>query len=307
MTEPRSGDNSAAALQVFDRSLVRQRRGRSDLANYGFLHKHIANEISDRLQAIERVFDNALVLGGRDGNFAQTVTGQSIGHVITTDLAPVAGHRISFVSDEEWLPIAPESFGLVVAGVTLHAVNDLPGALVQVRRALRPDGFFIGTLFGPGTLTELRTALGEAEIETTGGLSPRIAPFTEVRDGGTLLQRAGFALPVTDTDTLTVRYSNFFDLLRDLRGMGEANTLHERRRVPLRRDTLARTAEIYADRFADEDGKLRASFELIYLAGWAPHESQQQPLRPGSARVSLADALRTEELSAGEGTKNEKS
>ncbi len=299
MTEPGARDNSTAP-QVFDRAVVRARRTRSDLSQFGFLHTHVAQEISDRLMAVERRFERALIMGERGGTFSSTEAGQQIPHAFSTDLAASGDVRLSFIADEEYLPIATSTLDLVVAPLTLHATNDLPGALVQIRYALKPDGFFVGTLFGGNTLHELRAVLNEAEIETTGGLSPRIAPFAEVRDAGHLLQRAGFALPVSDTDSLAVRYSSFFDLLRDLRGMGEANALTERRKVPLRRETLARAAEAYADRFSDSDGKLRATFELIYLSGWAPHESQQQPLRPGSAQTSLAEALGTKEQGAGD-------
>jgi SAM-dependent methyltransferase len=214
-------------------------------------------------------------------------------------LAPVpeaADGLLRVVGDPESLPFAAESFDLAVSLLALQHVNDLPGALVQLRRALRPDGLFIGCLLGGRTLTELRQAFAAAESEIEDGISPRIAPFAEVREIGGLLQRAGFALPVTDTETLTVRYPDPFALMRDLRAMGLTNILTERRRTPLRRATLVRAAEIYADRFADPDGRLRASFEILWVSGWAPHESQQKPLRPGSAKARLADALNTSEI-----------
>jgi len=179
-------------------------------------------------------------------------------------------------------------------------VNDLPGALIQIRRALKPDGLFVGCLLGGATLTELRTAFMQAESEIEGGASPRVAPFADVRDLGSLMQRAGFALPVTDSESVTVRYDDPFALMRDLRGMGLTNALVARRRAPLKRAVLMRAAQVYAERFADPDGRLRATFEYIWLSGWSPHESQQKPLRPGSAKMRLADALGTTEHSAGE-------
>jgi SAM-dependent methyltransferase len=182
----------------------------------------------------------------------------------------------------------------------LQFVNDLPGTLIQVRRALKPDGLFLAAMIGGDSLAELREAFAQAEAEVEGGVSPRVAPFADLRDLGALLQRAGFALPVTDVDRLTVRYASPLALMHDLRHMGAGNALSERRRTPLRRATLHRVFEIYAERFADPDGRIRATFEIVWLSGWAPHESQQQPLRPGSAKTRLADALRTQEVSTGE-------
>jgi SAM-dependent methyltransferase len=204
------------------------------------------------------------------------------------------------VTDEERLPFRDASLDLVVSGLALQFVNDLPGALVQIRRALKPDGLFLAALAGGDTLVELRQAFAAAEAEIEGGASPRVAPFADVRAMGALLQRAGFALPVTDVDRVCVRYDSPVRLMHDLRRMGATNVLAERRRNGLRRATLARLVEGYAERFADPDGRVRASFDIIWLSGWAPHPSQQQPLRPGSARARLADALGTREWSAGE-------
>lgn len=197
------------------------------------------------------------------------------------------------VCDEEFLPFRMGSLDLVSSALTLHWVNDLPGTLIQARQALRPDGLFIAALFGGETLKELRESLMQAELECEGGVSPRISPFADVRDLGSLLQRAGFALPVVDADPITVRYETAFHLLRDLKAMGETSALNDRRRVPLRRQTLLRMAEIYQERFADADGRIRATFEFLYATGWAPHESQQKPLKPGSAEVKLEDALKS--------------
>ncbi len=204
------------------------------------------------------------------------------------------------VADAEALPVGAASLDLVVSLLALHAVNDLPGVLVQIRRALRPDGLFVGCLLGGATLTELRQSLTQAEAEIEGGASPHVAPFVAIREAGGLLQRAGFALPVADSDLLTVRYADAFALMRDLRAMGMTNALTDRRRHAMRRATLLRAAQIYSERFADRDGRIRASFELVWLLGWAPHESQQKPLKPGSATARLADALGTIEMK-GEG------
>ena len=214
--------------------------------------------------------------------------------------AHVAGERLPVVADEEALPFRDGSLDLVVSALALQFVNDLPGTLIQIRRALKPDGLLLAALIGGDSLTELRAAFAAAEAEVEGGVSPRVAPFADLRDLGALLQRAGFALPVTDVDRVTVRYASPLALMHDLRRMGAANALVERRRAPLRRATLRRMLEIYAERFADADGRIRATFEIVWLSGWAPHESQQQPLAPGSAKTRLADALRTREIPAGE-------
>jgi SAM-dependent methyltransferase len=206
------------------------------------------------------------------------------------------------IGDDEVLDLAPGSLDLAVSALALQFVNDLPGLLIQLRRALKSDGLLLAALAGGDTLIELRQSFAAAESEMEGGLSPRVAPFADVRDVGALLQRAGFALPVVDSERLTVRYDTVFALMRDLRRMAATNILHDRRRTPLRRSTLLRMAEIYALRFADPDGRLRATFEIVWISGWTPHESQQKPLRPGSAQARLADALGTKEVPAGEKT-----
>ena len=219
---------------------------------------------------------------------------------------PSAGARdgefLRVAADEEALPFADASLDLVVSALALQWVNDLPGTLVQIRRALKPDGLLMAAMLGGDTLIELREAFASAESEIEGGLSPRVAPFADLRELGALMQRAGFALPVVDSDRLTVRYESAFALMRDLRAMGATNVLAERRRAPLRRATLMRMAEIYAERFADADGRVRATFEIVWLSGWSPHESQQKPLKPGSASQRLADALGAKEVPAGEKT-----
>ena len=214
---------------------------------------------------------------------------ESVSALAPSRLAPVA------VASPEALPFRAGSLDLVLSALGLQFVDDLPGAFVQIRRALKPDGLFLAAMLGGDTLTELRQAFAEAEAEVEGGLSPRVAPFADLRDIGGLLQRAGFALPVTDSDIVRVRYANAFALMQDLRRMGLTNALHDRRRTPLRRATLMRTAEIYAERFGDPDGRVPATFEIVWLSGWTPHESQQKPLRPGSARTRLADALGVKE------------
>ena len=201
------------------------------------------------------------------------------------------------VADEECLPFEPASLDLVVSNLSLQFVDDLPGTLVQIRRALAPDGLFLAALLGGSTLHELRDVLAAAEIETTGGLSPRVAPFLDARDLGGLLQRAGFTLPVTDTDRVTARYATLFDLVADLRAMGATNPLVERTRRPTSRALFLRAAALYAERHADADGRLRATFEIVSASGWAPHPDQPKPLKPGSAQMRLADALNTRDIS----------
>ena len=256
------------------------------------------------MQVVKRRFPAALDLG-TPGDALRLVLNASgrVDRVVAAEplsaLRDIQGGPL-VAAGEEALPFAEASFDLVVSALALHWVNDLPGALLQIRRVLKPDGLFLAAMAGGETLTELRQSLAAAESEIESGLSPRVASFVEVRAMGTLLQRAGFALPVTDVDRLTVRYASLAGLFRDLRTMGATNALTDRRRKPLRRSTIARAAEIYAERFADADGRLRATFDLLWISAWAPHESQQQPLKPGSARMRLADALGTKERSAGE-------
>lgn len=294
---------------VFDRAVLAQRRQRAAaLGPATFLIDRVAQELSDRLETVLRRFDLAVDLGtptvavrralaSLDTVATVVAAGPSVDH-------PGARARdhagLPVVADPEALPFRDNSLDLVVSALALQFVDDLPGTLIQVRRTLRPDGLFLAAMLGGDTLTELRQAFATAEVEIEGGISPRVAPFADVREIGSLLQRAGFALPVTDVDRLTVRYDTVFALMRDLRHMGATNPLAERRRVPLRRATLMRMGEIYAERFADPDQRLRATFEVVWMSGWAPHASQQQPLRPGSAKARLADALGTSEMSGGE-------
>ncbi len=298
-------------ILVFDRSAVRahRRRAAAQFGDHDFLFRELALRLVDRLADISRVFPVALDLGARGGVMAETLHGEGVGQArgIATLIAaaPVrafARAPLGMVADEEMLPIAPASCDLVLSNLSLHWVNDLPGALLQIRRSLKPDGLFLAAMLGGETLPELRSALAEAEEAVEGGVSPRVSPFADVRDLGGLLQRAGFALPVTDADTIRVTYADAFGLFRDLRGMGETNAVIERRRTGLRRATLLRAAEIYQARFAGPDGRIPATFQVVTLTGWAPHESQQKPLRPGSAKTRLADALGTTEIATGDKT-----
>ena len=290
---------------IFDRALLRARRRRAAASGpVTFLLDRAADDLADRLAAVLRRFDLALDLGtpGEAVRAALSRLG-SVGTILKSDtIAPGDAARADkfLLADEEALPFGEASLDLVVSALALQFVNDLPGTLVQIRRALKPDGLFLAALIGGETLTELRQSFAAAESEVEGGVSPRVAPFADLRELGALLQRAGFALPVTDVDRLTVRYDSVFGLMRDLRRMGATNALDARRRAPLKRATLLRMAEVYAERFSDGDGRVRATFEIVWLSGWAPHPRQQQPLKPGSAQTRLADVLRTNEISGGE-------
>jgi SAM-dependent methyltransferase len=295
-----------AEHDIFDRALLRKRQDR--VADHGAQHQFllaaVADDLVERLSAIQRVFPIALNLGAHNGLVAEQLRdAHGIELVINSDaserlLQQCAPPRVR--ADEEALPFRDQSLDLVISALALQFVNDLPGTLLQIRRALKPDGLFLGAMVGGNTLTELRGALLEAEDEIEGGASPRVAPFADVRDVGALLQRAEFALPVADSHTITATYTDALALMRDLRGMGATNVLRTRRRAPLRRATLARAIEIYADRFGLPNGRVRATFEIVTMTGWAPDPSQQRPLQPGSAKRSLADALGTKEQSAGD-------
>jgi SAM-dependent methyltransferase len=292
-----------SAPRVFDRLLLRHRRRRARANGAAtFLIDRVAADLGERLSAVVRRFPVALDLGSPTGAVRAVLPGLvdtlvAVG-TAAEELDDHCGPKV--VADEEALPFADASLDLVVSALALQSVNDLPGTLVQVRRALKPDGYLLAALLGGDTLTELRQSFAAAEADIEGGVSPRVAPFVDAREAGALLQRAGFALPVADVDRITVRYGSAFALMADLRRMAATNALVERRRTPLRRATLMRMAETYAARFADADGRVRASFDVVWMAGWAPHPSQQQPLKPGSARARLADALGTREISTGE-------
>jgi SAM-dependent methyltransferase len=288
---------------IFDRDLLRARRVRARaLGPATFLLERAAADLAERLATVLRRFPLALDLGTPRGEVRVALAGlNSIDAIVAASAdRDGLGAPLFVAADEEMLPFRDAAFDLVVSALSLQFVNDLPGTFVQIRRALRPDGLFLAVFMGGDTLTELRQSFAAAETEIEGGLSPRVAPFADLRDVGSLLQRAGFALPVTDSDSITVRYDSVFGLMNDLRRMGATNVLVERTRRPLKRATLLRMAEIYRQRFADADGRVRATFEFLWLTGWAPHPSQQRPLRPGSAQARLAEALGTRELPAGE-------
>lgn len=292
--------------RLFDRRLLRERRARfaHEMPQREFLLAHVATEIAERLSAILRDFPLALDLGAFHGPLGRTVAKlPSVKEMIYAESVPALATlcpRPALVCDEDLLPFKDASLSLVVSGLALHRINDLPGALIQIRRALHPDGLFMAATLGVRSLSELRSALLEAETEMEGGASPHIAPFPDVREYGALLQRAGFALPVADADLLTVAYASPRELMREIRAMGGGNVLASRRKTPLLRSTLQRAEEIYRARHGRPDGKITASFEIVYLTGWAPHASQQKPLPPGSAKTRLADALGTEERPAGD-------
>ncbi|MBK5197823.1 MAG: methyltransferase domain-containing protein [Methyloceanibacter sp.] len=291
---------------LFDRKLLRARRARfaHEIESHQFLLEHVGREIAERVAIMLRPFPLALDLGAYRGLLGRKVAElPSVGEMIYAESAEALAAlcpRPALVCDEDLLPFKDGSLNLVVSGLALHRVNDLPGALIQIRRALAPDGLFMAALLGARSLIELRQTLIEAEAETEGGASPRVAPFADVRDYGALLQRAGFALPVADADVLTVIYASPRDLMREVRALGGGNVLLARSKAPLPRRTLERAEAIYRERHATPDGRVRATFEFVFLSGWAPDPSQQKPLKPGSAAQRLADALRTTEQKAGD-------
>lgn len=294
------------SMTVFDRRVVRLHRDRAAprLADHDFLLREVGARLAERLDVIRRDFPRVLDLGGRSGLMSPLLLGRSgIETIVRSDLSPAMaalGGGLRVAADEEFLPFADGAFDLVVANLSLHWVNDLPGALIQVRRALRPDGLFLAALFGGDTLFELRRSLMEAEMEVTGGVSPRVSPMADLRDAAGLLQRAGFALPVADGDTISVAYSSPLRLIADLRGMGETNAALARLRVPTRREVFRRALERYAELFTEADGTFTATFQVLYMAGWAPDPRvQQQPARRGSAGTRLAEALKTTEIGTG--------
>ena len=276
--------NQTTTPMLFDRALLWRRQQRAArLGPASFLLDRVAEDMQERLAAVMRDFTAAADIW-TPGEGLKTRLRQRLPSLI--HIAPPEA------SQEEMLSLAPGSLDLALSALAFQFVNDLPGVLAQLRRALKPDGLLLAAMIGGDTLTELRQVFAAAEAECEGGLSPRVAPFADLRDVGSLLQRAGLALPVTDVDRIVVRYDNAFALMADLRRMGATNVLLERRRTPTRRGTLLKMAQLYAERFADPDGRIRATFDVVWLSGWAPHESQQKPLRPGSAKVSLAEALK---------------
>ncbi len=300
----------AEATALFDRRAWRLHRERAArCGTVDFLHAEIAERIVDRLDDVGRQFRAVLDLGAHSGALSRALaTRPGVERLVAAD--PAAGFlrtgaalpsaALAVAADPELLPFRAASFDLAVSALALHWVADLPGALVQLRRIVKPDGLLLAALFGGATLGELRVALLEAELAEEGGASPRVSPTASLADAAALLQRAGFAMPVADADTITVTYPDALALMRDLRAMGETNALAARRRTPLRRGTLARAVAIYGERFGLPDGRIPATFEILFLTGWAPDASQPKPLRPGSATHRLADALGAVEVSAGD-------
>ena len=269
---------------LFDRALLARRQRRAlQLGAATFLLDRVAGEMAERLSAVKRDFVSAADIWTPGGGLALRARFNSFARIAL---------ETQEESAQESLPLEPGSLDLALSALAFQSVNDLPGVLAQIRRALKPDGLLLAAMIGGDTLTELRQAFAAAEAECESGVSPRVAPFADLRDIGNLLQRAGLALPVTDVDRVVVRYDNAFALMQDLRRMGATNILVERRRAPTRRATMLRMAQISAERFADADGRIRATFDIVWLSGRAPHESQQQPLSPGSAKVRLEDAVK---------------
>jgi hypothetical protein len=281
--------------RIFDQPLRRTYLGRAAAARPRFYAQTLAAELESRLAFILRDFKTTLLVGPAAGEIRSGLAGtHRLGRIITA--APVPGPGIDLVFEDEASPLAEASLDCVISLFSLNSVNDVPGSLAQFRLALKPDGLFLAGLFAGRTLTELREAWLAAEAELTGGAGLRVAPFADMRDLGSLLQRAGFALPAVDVDVTTVRYKDALTLMREIKALGFQHALAERSRRPMTASLLARAAAFYDVHYADSDGRVRATVETAWLIGWAPHASQQQPLRPGSAKARLADALKAEEV-----------
>lgn len=300
-------------ILIFDRNRVRlnrdraARQSRKDGGHHDFMHDWAVRALMNRLSDVKRDFDLALLIGATGSK--SLLKQQKIGTLIQMDLSAEhlknnAGSHVnlSLQGSEEFLPFAPESLDLVLSPLTLHTVNDLPGALLQIRQTLKADGLFLAAMLGGETLHELRNVMMDAEMNLRGGISPRIAPFADKPQAGALLQRAGFNLPVIDSEIITVTYDNAFRLMQDVRFMGEGNAILKRDTQFAGRDLFTEAARLYHERFSGPDGRINATFEIIFMIGWAPHESQQKPLRPGSATARLADVLGSTEIGAGEST-----
>lgn len=291
----------ADPITIFDRDILKLRRNRAAkrAKDFNFLFAETAERLVDRLDDTTRSFPLAVDIGCHSGEIGSIIGNR--GQIqtlfqcdIAKDYALLArenNHHSSAVIDEEFLPFAPNSLDLVLSNMSLHWVNDLPGMLLQARQALKPDGLFLASMLGGETLKDLREALMAAEAEEEGGVSPRVSPFVDIRDAGALLQRSGFALPVVDSDEIIIDYPDALKLMRDLSGMGESNLIIKRSKKFTHRATLARAASIYRERHANNDGRILAKFQVIYLTGWAPDASQPKALRPGSAKISLVDFL----------------
>ena len=291
-----------STIEVFDRQLLRMRRDRAamGIGDYDFLLRDVADRLSDRLSLIKRDFACVLDVGAHHGLLADLLKSRAgTTDVFASDMSLrfAAQNNVPTVAaDEEFLPFRANCMDAVVSNLSLQWVNDLPGALLQIRQVLKPDGLFLAAVLGGESLRELRDSLMQAELAVTGGASPRVSPFIDMRDMGGLMQRAGFALPVVDSDMITVDYPHALKLMQDLRGMGASNATRNRLMIPTRREVLLEAGKIYQEKFGNITGRVPATFQVIYAIGWKPHESQQQPLKPGSATVRLADALRAEEV-----------
>jgi SAM-dependent methyltransferase len=300
--------NDALPPLLFDRDLLRMRRNRSarNIHKYDFMVQRAFDDMCDRVESVTRNFDRAMIIGGGpsvQSMFEARPASKKVDWWVQSDLSIQMASKLNATAlalDEERFPFSENCVDLILAPMGLHWTNDLPGTLVQINAALKPDGFFATAMFGGSTLAELRQSLLAAETEITSGANARISPYAGTFDLAALLQRAGFAMPVADIDRVTVRYDNAFALMKDLRGMGETSVLADRPRTPATKRLFYRMAEIYAERFSDTDGRIRATFEIVHAAGWAAHPDQPQAKRPGSATTRLADALGAKEQSAGE-------
>ena len=270
---------------LFDRALGAARANRKRAAEPSILTRTIAEELADRLAFVNRRFGTALVIAQEPEAIAARL--KEAGQVKETE-----AHRPTAGDD---LCLKPERYDAIFSVLDLQTFNDVPGALIQMRRALKPDGLLLACLFAGDTLTELRQSWLAAEAAVTGGVSPRVAPMIDVRELGGLLQRAGLALPVADLDRTMVRYADAVALIHEIRELGLSNNLAGRSRVPVSRRLFGAAVNHYQQNFADADGRIRATVEVAWITGWAPHESQQQPLKPGSAKARLADALKVDE------------
>jgi NADH dehydrogenase [ubiquinone] 1 alpha subcomplex assembly factor 5 len=284
-------------MKIFDRQTVRRHRDRAcqTLADHDFLFREVAERLLDRLDDITYKFPTAVDLGSRTGILKEHLSGRGgIETLIQCDLSPAMAHQsgaLSLVGDEEFLPFREGSIDLALSCLNLHWVNDLPGALLQIRKALKPDGLFLAAVFGGETLRELRDSFEQGELKIEGGVSPRISPFIRAEDLGKLLQRAGFALPVVDLDTITVSYGEVLKLLGDLRGMGESNAVMERRKNPTRRETLMAAIAHYLETYGDDDGRVPATFQVLFITAWAPAPTQQQPALRGAPAPHMGDLI----------------
>lgn len=289
--------NPSSDILIFDRIKIRNQRNRAmhHIKNHDFLIKWVSDQLILRLDCIKKEFPTALQIGTRTRLNKDKING--LENLITMDNTNKYNHVIA---DEELLPFAKNNFDLIISALNLHTTNDLPGVLSQLNHSLKPDGFFISALLGGETLHELRDVFYKAEIEINNGVSPRVAPFADIKQMGDLMQRAGFNLPVIDSEIVTVTYDNLFKLMHDLRFMGEGNALFKKSKSFNNRALLMRAAQIYQELYSDKDKLIHATFEVIFIAGWSPHESQQKPLRPGSAQNRLSEALNTKEISTKE-------